>query len=310
MGRFMSLATGLAALGLLAAGEAPSEVAVQVLPLAPPADHRRHEFSGLAWYADTLLLLPQNIKDPPYELYALRKADIDAFLSGAVPGPLAPDSIPLDLPGGFETWVPGYDGLEAVAVRGRSIYLAIEAEVRRHMFTWVVAGRITGSLRNGSARITLDSASFTQVPLTTDIHNLSVETLLLTPEGLLAINEVNGANTTAKSTRGKPEARAVDVVARTTHTVPMDIIEYRLTDATDLDATGRFWAINYFLPRDAASLDPATDQLTATHGQGPTHARSDIVERLVEFKVTPSGITRVRTTPIQLVLRKDGQARN
>ena len=60
---------------------------------------------------------------------------------------------------------------------------------------------------------------------------------------------------------------------------PFPPMEYRITDATPLDANGRFWAINYFFPGDEL-LIPAADPLAEQYGEGPTHQARVQVERL------------------------------
>jgi len=93
-------------------------------------------------------------------------------------------------------------------------------------------------------------------------------------------------------------------------TLPFVPLEYRLTDVTSPDAEGRFWAINYFYPGDKGKLNPAADELTDLYPAGPTHAQSEVVERLVEFQYTPAGVVRTDTPPIQLQLLSGGDARN
>jgi hypothetical protein len=83
--------------------------------------------------------------------------------------------------------------------------------------------------------------------------------------------------------------------------VSFPTLEYRLTDATALDADGRFWVINYFYPEDRDLLRPGVDSLALRYGRGASH-RASSVERLVEFRYAPSGVTRTETPPIWLRL--------
>jgi len=83
-------------------------------------------------------------------------------------------------------------------------------------------------------------------------------------------------------------------------TVPFPYIPYRITDVTELDENGRFWAINYNFPGDRAIQEE--DSLIAQYEEGPTHLTSDGVERLVEFQYSSDGITRIEQPPIQLQL--------
>ncbi len=64
--------------------------------------------------------------------------------------------------------------------------------------------------------------------------------------------------------------------------VPFPTIEYRITDATQLDEQNHFWAINYFYEGDRDLL-PVKDPLTIRYGRGATHRQKRTVERLVEF---------------------------
>ena len=85
---------------------------------------------------------------------------------------------------------------------------------------------------------------------------------------------------------------------QTQSTIPFPSIEYRITDATSLDEDARFWAINYFYPGEE-HLKPRTDPVVEKYGQGPTHAVSQAVERLVEFQWSDSAITLVDRPPVQ-----------
>ena len=61
-------------------------------------------------------------------------------------------------------------------------------------------------------------------------------------------------------------------------TVPFPHIPYRITDVTELDENGRFWAINYNFPNDRAIQEE--DVLIEQYEEGSTHLNNDGVERL------------------------------
>ena len=96
------------------------------LPLAPPLSGRDAELSGLDWYGDWLVLLPQ-YPELYGGLFALHRDDIlsylDSYKTGATE-PLAPRRIALDI---ADITIPGYEGYEAVAFDGDAVYFAIEA---------------------------------------------------------------------------------------------------------------------------------------------------------------------------------------
>ncbi len=78
-------------------------------------------------------------------------------------------------------------------------------------------------------------------------------------------------------------------------------IPYRITDVTELDSEGRFWAINYNFPKNTR-LQTNNDPVTARYGKGATHAVRGGVERLIEFRYEDGGIKLVDQPPIQLRL--------
>lgn len=166
---------------------------------------------------------------------------------------------------------------------------------------YLVAGEITPDM----SMLRLDVTTLTEIPPQADLGNMTDETLLVAGDRLITIYEANGA-----VVNPEPVARSFDFSLRSLDTVPFPTIEYRITDATALDNTGRFWALNYFWPGDKTKLKPAADALAAKYGEGPTHARFTTVERLVEFQYTASGISLVDTPPIQLELIDDDHSRN
>ncbi|MEL6604837.1 MAG: hypothetical protein AAFP20_16620, partial [Cyanobacteria bacterium J06614_10] len=74
------------------------ELTVLPLPLSGPLAHRDAEISGLAWYEDYLILLPQYPSRLDNHLFALRREDIVRAVMEAGAEPLNPLAIPLDAP--------------------------------------------------------------------------------------------------------------------------------------------------------------------------------------------------------------------
>src|SRR5512138_133697 len=75
---------GLTAAAQVSPVPEPAEVEVRNIPLAGPAAGSNAELSGLAWYGDWLILLPQYPErfpsGPDGSLFAIAKADLLAFL--------------------------------------------------------------------------------------------------------------------------------------------------------------------------------------------------------------------------------------
>jgi len=78
-------------------------------------------------------------------------------------------------------------------------------------------------------------------------------------------------------------------------------VEYRVTDATRVDAEGYFWVMNYFYPGDK-HLKPEIDPIAAMYGEGPSHLESETVERLLKLHVSEAGIVLIDQAPIQCFL--------
>jgi hypothetical protein len=298
----------------VAGGKADArEFAVHPIPLAgammETCGDRCAELSGLAWHGDTLILLPQYPGRFSSEadgcLLAIGKARIDAYLVQRSAAAVAPEPVRL-IAVGLRARVEGFQGYEAIAITGDRIYLTIEATVAAPASGgggrgYLVAGRIASD----SSIIHLDVDSVTQLPSQTKLSNMAYEALVAVEDGVLAIHEANGQNVNPN-----PKAYLLDAALRRSDPVPFPTLEYRITDATSVDAKGRFWVMNYFWPGEEDVLGPGPDTLAETYGVGPSHARSRVVERLVELTWGGSSITRTGSAPIQLELLADEAARN
>ncbi|NLE82965.1 MAG: hypothetical protein GX603_00425, partial [Chloroflexi bacterium] len=91
--------------------------------------------------------------------------------------------------------------------------------------------------------------------------------------------------------------------------IPMDAINFRVTDATIIDADGIFWMINYFFPGDT-HLVVGDDFLSNRYGLGETHLENRPIERLVKYQITEGGFVMVDQPPIYLKLMDQNVARN
>lgn len=279
---------------------APTEHPVTTIPLAGPLARASAEISGLAWYGDMLILLPQypTFVGQGSFLYALPKSAIVDYLDGRSADPLTPQAIPFAAPGLADT-IPGFQGYEAIAFAGDEVYLTVEADGRNGPMGYLVRGTIAPDL----SLIAIDADSLVEIPPQTNRGNTSDETLLVDEDTLVTLYEVNGA-----ALNQRPAAHLFSLDGTVTGTVPMAALEYRVTDATAVDGNGRFWVINYFYPGDT-DLRPATDPLSEQFGLGATHQQHKQVERLVELQLGAEAITLTGAPPIQLQL-PDDEARN
>jgi hypothetical protein len=286
------------------AGVHPLEIAVQEIPLSKPASSRSAEISGMAWYRDNLVLLPQY----PHRfgergqgaLFALDKSTILSFIQEGTPAVLNPKPIIFD-DGGLRTKIKGFEGFEAIAVDGERVYLTIEASPRYKMKGYIV----TGSIQPDLSMISLEPDTLTEIPLEENISNLSAEALIIFNRKILTFYEANG-----RKVNPAPVSHRFDLDLVLLENLAFPNIEYRLTDAAPPDNQGFFWMINSYFPPDEMKLAPQEDLLAERYGQGITHAENLTVERLVQFQVQDDEIIIVDQPPLQLLLEGDVAPRN
>jgi len=290
----------------------PAETAARPISLAGPLASRDAEISGLTWQGDRLILLPQypgrfpagadtvdvagTMKDDG-SLFALASSDLFAIIDGAWSEALRPEVVPFAAPG-VAAAVPGFDGYEAIVFRGDRVFVLVESAGAGATQGYLVAGSVTPE---GGVR--LDAATLVPLPAQGRIDNLSYETLLSTSDGVIALQEANGV-----AVNPTPEAYRYDAAPALRDSLRAPALEYRVTDATEVDSAGRFWVINYFYPGDRALLRPGPDALGDRFGRGSTHQSELSVERLVEFHLNGERIEQTGRAPIQLELL--GEARN
>jgi len=293
---------------IAAAGAPPPQVDVatpRILPLAGPVAAPEAEVSGLAWHDDSLVILPETpdryAPGDTLGLFVLPGAEIRAAIGAADSRVLTPSLLPCVAPD-LARLIRGFDGLEAVALVGDMVYVAVEAKQPAAMAGFLLGGRfdVAGGV------VSIDSTRRVPIPLGVDIYNVAVEALVCDGARVVAIVEANGRNL-----RPRPLAPAFAPDLSPLEPLPFPAIEYRVTDATAPDAEGRFWVINYFFPPDEAKLDPAPDPETARHGAPAWLTPHGGFERLLELQLTADeGIVRTDTPPVWIAPAPDGRLRN
>lgn len=282
-------------LGILAPG-APAEQPVTSIRLSGLLANPLAEISGMAWYGDHLILLPQ-YPDHVGEsgdgfVFALPKADILAYLDGQNTQPLEAIAIPFEAPG-LREQISEYEGLESIGFSGDRAYLTIEAGEDDYMMGYIVAGTMAPDL----SRLVVDTENIVPIQPQTRQDNKTDEAMIVLNDRILTFYEINGA-----ALNPRPVAHVFSLDLQPQGTLPMPSLEYRLTDAALASADGRFWVVNTFFFYKDGYMRPDFDPLAETFGRGSTHALFDAVERLVEMKYSESGVTLTDTPPVQLKL--------
>lgn len=276
------------------ASNTPTEKEVVSLELSGFAAQQGAEISGLAWFGDYLILLPQypQIFDENGDgfLFYLPKAEILAYLDGTSRTALQPRLLQLSAPD-FADQVRNYQGFESIGFSDSKVFMTIEAGQGVDMQGFLISGEIDASLFS----LTLDTTNLVLLQPQAVSANHSDESLLVLKDKVITFYEVNGKNIVAE-----PVAHVFDFDLNSLGTIPMPNLEYRLTD-TALESENEFWGINYFFSGDV-DLFTSQDPLVMKFGQGQTHTQYEYVERLVKFKYSASGIELSNQAPLQLKL--------
>ncbi len=281
-----------------------TEQAVRTIALEGDITQKWAEVSGLAWYGDNLIILPQYpgrfTDEGRGYVFAIPKERIIAFLDGHNSDPIVPVAIRFEAPD-LQELIPHYNGFEAIAFQGERAFFTIESKSETESGGYMAVGTMAQDL----SVLKLDAAKLVPVPHQVNIHNLSAEALLIAGDKVLTIHEANGANVNPD-----PVTHLFDFELNLHGTLPFPTIEYRVTDATDLDNDGRFWVVNFFYPPEKDVLDPARDCWRVEYGVGSTHANCLTVERLVELHYTEAGVVQTDSAPILLELVDRKTCRN
>ena len=286
------------------ATDKPRELKVRSIPLSGKLKNQWAEVSGLAWYGEHLIILPQYpdrfSSEADGRIFAISKERLHSFLDGKSSEPILPREIRF-IAVGVKARIKGFEGYEAIAFKGNRVFMSIESKPGAKMMGYLISGEIDPDL----SAIRLNPESLREVLPRSHLENISDEALLVVKDRVVSLYEANGVNINSN-----PSAYIFDLSLRALGTIASPKIEYRITDATSPDSEGRFWVINFFYPGDRAKLKPAPDAWAATYGLGPTHSRSAVVERLVEFQYTDTQILATHRAPIQMELLENGLARN
>jgi hypothetical protein len=248
------------------------------------------EISGLAWYNDNLILLPQY---PDDQIYSIPKQQIFDFLdslrTAILPNEINWNSSDID------KHISGFEGYESIVFDNDTVYVTIEAE-RRKINSGFIARGIIDNKKN---EIKLNEKSLKKIKTPIILRNMTYETIIIYNNSVITIYEVNSA----KVNRA-PIYHQFDKDLKSDIVKPFPFTEYRITDATEVDNEGRFWVTNYFWPGDYSLIKPELNY-TITN-------KKDIkpVERILEFQFIDENIVRTETLPINIKLSEFSDSRN
>src|SRR5690349_11865464 len=167
------------------------ERAVVTLPLSGPLSEPRAEISGLAWYEDNLILLPQypNVFDENGDglLYYLPKEEILAYLDGTSTAALEPRPIQLIAPD-LTDQIRNFQGFESIGFSDSRAFLTIEAGDGTDMEGYLISGTISTDL----SQLVLDTTKLASIDPQAVSANHTDESILVFEDKIITFYEVNG----------------------------------------------------------------------------------------------------------------------
>ena len=273
--------------------------AVINIPLAGPLADQNAGISGLTWFGDNLILLPQNPqaldKSGDGYLYYIPRMEITNYVDRTSLTPLEPRSIQL-IATDLVNKIPNFKGFESIGSAGPQIFFIIKAGNGTDLRGYLLSGIMKPDL----SALLLDTTKLVEIPVQSISDNYTDDSILVLQDELITFYETNGVQI-VKS----PVAHKYDFDLKPLGTISMTNLEYRLTDTAPISLT-EFWGINYFSP-EAKELLPTQDPIAEKFGKGESQADYAQIERLVKFQITDSGINLALTAPISLALVNDSR---
>lgn len=272
------------------------EIKEKSIPLSGIITDPKQEISGLDWYEDNLILLPENLNG---FVFIISKKKIIKSITSENPSPILPEVNIFKTPNYTKT-IKGFEGFESIAFNNNKFFVTIEAKDNDEMKSYLAWGKIN----NSSLNMTIHEDSLKEIKTPIQVKNMTYESALIYKKNIVLLYEANGEKLQSKITQP-----VISLIDHSISSIEFPNIEYRITDVTKVDINNKFWAINYFWPGDKKRLQPSQDLIFTKHKEGMSHSQSEIVERLIQFKIENNQILLTNEKPIQLKL-DDKNSRN
>ena len=265
------------------------EVEIKTIPLSGIITDPKQEISGLDWYKNNLILLPENLNG---FIFFIPKDELTKSINSNNPNPILPKKNIFKTPNYSKT-IKGFEGFESIAFYNDNFIVTIEAKENDIMKSYLAWGKINYKTLN----MNIPKENLKELKTPIQIKNMTYESSLIYNKNVIFLYEANGKN--LQPIINQPMLSLND---NSISRIKYPNIEYRITDVTRIDHNNNFWAINYFWPGDKKHLKPAEDLIKIKPNINNSHNKSETVERLIEFNISDQQIKFTNTKPIQLKL--------
>ena len=269
-----------------------NEISFKEISLKGQITDPKQEISGMDWYKNQLVLLPENLGG---FLYMISKQKIFKSIDSSNPQSIEPKKTVFTTPD-YSKFIPGFEGLEAIAFNKNDVYITIEANDGGQMQGYLAWGNIDPNTH----QVTIPKQNLLKLETPVQIKNMAFESLLIYKNSVIAIYEAQGINLQKSVWQYQ-----ISLDEKSVTKINFPNVEYRINDVTRLNKANKFWAINYLWVGDKKYLKPGKDLLMNGHKKGKTHTDFPHVERLIEFTIDENSITLTDSAPIQLKLDKN-----
>ena len=163
-----------------------NEISFKEISLKGQITDPQQEISGMDWYKNQLVLLPENLGG---FLYMISKQKIFKSIDSSNPQSIEPKKTVFTTPD-YSKFIPGFEGLEAIAFNKNDVYITIEANDGGQMQGYLAWGNIDPNTHH----VTIPKQNLLKLETPIQIKNMAFESLLIYKNSVIAIYEAQGIN--------------------------------------------------------------------------------------------------------------------
>ena len=268
---------------------------LSAIQLTGDLKERTLESSSLSWYNDNLIILPQfpHKWDSQFDgaLFFIPKSKIESYLKGVDRTPIQGEKIQFVAKGLDDIGKSKGSGYEAITFVEDTVFVSIESINKAKSTSYVVRGVIDFD----NKKVILDATTKHEVKSQTDIYNMGEETIFSYKMHIYTIHEANGINVNKR-----PYITQLTTNLKDEKKIKFQNVDYRITDATKVDSTGKFFVMNYYYPGEYGKLKPQLSK----------EKKEFAVEKIIELQVLEDSIIRTIKAPLIISEQKSKSGYN